>query len=284
MYNHYSSFLLLSAAIIPTNAGLAWGIPNGVTMPIAKRYSAQDLIFNLRKARAPQYIDTVGCKDFLVAPIFNRDVSSGFDNNLDFSQFDGSTDIVAQQLAGVDSKQYHPNCHTGSYSSKKSIIGRDNQSPDFGTLDFLNNPNPFPIGETSTDPWADLKAPNIVTNLEVDTSRTVATGAPDTSLPGQNLVASAQTGAYDVPAPFQDTLVVPGGQDIKTPSPGTDFTNIPYNTAYDTILPNQGTDISNPTPDNPSFEQQLANVPYVPSPSSPFFAPSYSHNPACNLR
>lgn len=276
--NKHCSFLLLATAIIHANAGLIWSVPNGITMPIAKRYSAQDLIFDLRKARGPQYIDTVGCKDFLVTPtLYNRDIS-GWDDNLDFSQFDGS-DIVAQLPAATDSKQYNQRCSTASYGSENSIVGRDNQPLDFNNLDFLNNPNPFPVGETRTDPWADLKAPDIGTNLGVDNSKTVATGAHDTSLPGQNLLASAQTGAYDVPAPFQDTLVVPGGQDINLPSPGTDFTNIPYNAAYDNTLPNQGSDISNPTPNSPSFDKQLANAQYVPSPFLPPFRPVLLSNP-----
>lgn len=282
MYKHSSVLLLVAAASIlqHANAGLVWSVPNGITMPFAKRYSAQDLIFDLRKARSPQYIDTVGCKDFLVTPtLFNRDVSS-WDDNLDTSQFGDSTDVVAQLPAGTDTKQYHSNCLSASYNSDNSIVGRDNQPPDYNNLDFLNNPNPFPVGETRTDPWADPKAPNFGTNLEVDNSKTGTT-----PLQGQDLIASAQTGAYDVPAPSQDTLTVPGGQDTKLPSPGTDYTNTPYNAAYDTTLPNQDTDNSNPTPNNsnptpnnPSFEQQLADAQYVPSPfpPPPPFAASYT--------
>lgn len=232
-------------------------------MPIAKRYTAQDLIFDLRKGRSPQYINTIGCKDFLVNPtLINRDIS-GWDDDLDFSQFDGSS-TAAQLPAGTN--QYHPNCYTASYNNDNPLVGRDNQPPDYNNLDFLNNANPSPVGETRTNPWADLNFATFGTNLETDNSDTGTTGAHDTPLLGQNLIATAQTGAYDVPAPLQDTLVVPGGQDIKFPSPGTDYTNIPYSSTYDTILPNQGTDISNPTPNNPNFEQRLDNAQYVPSP------------------
>ena len=204
-------------------------------------------------------MDTYGCQDFLVQPsLINRE-TSGLGNNLDFSQFDSSTDI-AQLPAGTSPKEYHHRCSTSSYSSGSSLIGRDNQPSDYNNFDFLNNPNPFPVGESRIDPWADAK---MGTNLEFDNFQT-GTGAHDNPLPGQDLIANAQTGAYDVPAPLQDTLTVTSGQDIKLPSPGTDYTNIAYNAAYDTILPNQATD-SNPTP-NPSFEQQLANVQYVPFP------------------
>lgn len=270
MYKHSSLLPLVAAAAIlhHTNAGLVWSVPNGITMPIAKRYSTHDLIFDLRRGRSPQYIDTVGCKDFLVNPtLYNRDIS-GWDDDLDFSKFDGST--IAQLPDGTNQKQYHPNCYTASYSSDNPLVGRDNQPPAYNNFDVLNNANPFPVGETRTDPWADLKVPNFGTNLEVDNSDTGTTGAHDTPLQGQGLIASAQTGAYDVPAPLQDTLVATGGQDIRLPSPGTDYTNTPYNTAYDTsLLPNQGTDITNPTPNLPSFGQQLDNVQYVPSPFSP---------------
>lgn len=279
MYKHYSLLLLAAAAILHhTNAGLVWSVPNGITMPIAKRYSTQDLIFDLRRGRSPQYIDTVGCKDFLVNPtLYNRDIS-GWDDDLDFSQFDGST--VAQLPAGTNQKQYHPNCYTAPYSSGNPLVERDNQPPDYNNLDVLNNANPFPVGETRTDPWADLKVPNFGTNLEADNSDTGTTGAHDTPLPGQGLIASAQTGAYVVPAPLQDTLVVTSGQDIKLPYPGTDDTYIPYNTAYDTTpLPNQGTDISNPTPNNPSLEQQLDNAQYVPSPFPPLSSALHFQKP-----
>lgn len=255
MHKHSSILLFAAAAAIHhVNAGLAWTVPNGITMPFAKRYSAQDLIFDLRKKRSPQYIDTVGCTDFLVTPtLYNRDVS-GWDDNLDISQLDGSTDVVAQQPAGTN-----PNCYSASYSSPNSVVGRDNQPSDYNNLDF-NNANPFPVGETRTDPWGDLKAPNFGTNLEADNSKTGTTGAHDTPLLGQDAMGSTQTVAYDVPALSQDTLAVPGGQDIKLPSPGTDYANIPYNAAYDTTLSNQGTDISSPTPSNPSLEQRLANA------------------------
>lgn len=281
MYKHYS--LLAAAAILHhTNAGLVWSVPNGITMPTAKRYSVQDLIFDLRRGRSPQYIDTVGCKDFLVNPtLYNRDISGG-DDDLDFSQFDSST--VAQLPAGTNQKQYHPNCYTASYSSDNPLVGRDNQPPDYNNLDVLNNANPFPVGETRTDPWAELKAPNFGTNLEADNSNTGTTGAHDTPLPEQDLIASAQTGAYDVSAPLQDTLVVTGGQDIKLPSPGTDYTYTPYNTAYDTtLIPNQGTDISNPTPNIPSLGQQLDNTQYVPSPFPPLSSALHSQKPGINF-
>lgn len=258
MYKHYSLLLAAAAILHHTNAGLVWSVPNGITMPIAKRYSIQDLIFDLRRGRSPQYIDTLGCKDFLVNPsLHNRDIS-GWDDGLDFSQFDGST--VAQLPAGTNQKQYHPNCYTASYRSDNPLVGRDNQPPDYNNFDVLNNANPFPVGETRSDPWADLKAPNYGTNIEADNSDTGTTGAHDSPVPGQDLIASAQTGAYDVPVPLQDTLVVAGGQDIKLPSPGTDYTNTPYNTAYDTaLLPNQ-------------VEQQLDNVQYVPfTLTTPFF-------------
>lgn len=277
MYKH-SSLLLAAAAILHhTNAGLVWSVPNGITMPIARRYSTQDLIFDLRKGRSPQYIDTIGCKDFLVNPtLYNREVG-GWDDDLDFSQFDGST--VAQLPAGNNLKQYHPNCYTASYSSDNPLIGRDSQPPDYSNLDFLNNANPFPVGGTGTDPWADLNVPNIGTHLEADNSNTETTGAHDTPRPGQNPITSAQT---DVPAPLQDTLVVPGGQDIKLPSPGTDYTNTPYNSAYDTTLPNQGTDVSNSTPNNPSFEQRLDNAQYVLSPF-PTLSSLHSQKPGMKL-
>lgn len=269
MHKHYSLLLAAAAILHHTNAGLVWSFPNGITMPIAKRYSTQDLIFDLKRGRSPQYIDTLGCKDFLVNPtLSNRDIS-GWNDDLDFSQFDGS--MVAQLPARTDQKQYHPNCNTASYRSDNPLVGRDNQPPDYNNFGVLNNANPFPVGETRSDPWADLKAPNFGTNIEAyDNSDTGATGAHDSPLPAQDLIANAQTGAYDVPVPLQDTVVVTGGQDIKLPSPGTDYTNTPYNTAYDTsLLPNQGTDITNPTPNYPDFEQQLDNVQYVPLPFSP---------------
>ena len=275
MYKKSSVLLFAAAAAIHhVNAGLAWTVPNGITMPFAKRYSAQDLIFDLRKKRSPQYIDTVGCTGFLVAPtLYKRDVS-GWDDNLDFSQLDGSTDVVAQQPAGTN-----PNCYSASYSSPNSLVGRDNQPTDYNNLDF-NNANPFPVGETRADPWADLKAPNFGTNLEADNSKTGTTGAHDYPLLGQDVVGSIQNGAYDVPVPSQDNLAVPGGQEIKLPSPGTDYANIPDNAAYDTTL-----DIGSQTPSNPSLEQRLANAQYVPSPLPP--APVYlllhSQNLAYNL-
>lgn len=269
MHKHYSLLLAAAAILHHTNAGLVWSVPNGITMPIAKRYSNQDLIFDLKRGRSPQYIDTLGCKDFLVNPTLSSRDISGWDDDLDFSQFDGS--MVAQLPAGTDQKQYHPNCNTASYGSDNSLVGRDNQPPDYNNFGVLNNANPFPVGETISDPWADPKAPSFGTSIEAyDNSDTGATGAHDSPLPAQALIANAQTGAYDVPVPLQDTLVVTGGQDIKLPSPGTDYTNIPYNTAYDTsLLPNQGTDITNPTPYYPSFEQQLDNVQYVPLPFPP---------------
>lgn len=277
MYKHYSLLVAVAAAIVHhTNAGLVWSVPNGITMPIAKRYSTQDLIFDLRRGRNPQYIDTVGCKDFLVHPtLYNRDIS-GWDDGLDFSQFDDSTNTVTQLPAGANQKQYHPNCYTASYSSDNNpLIGRDNQPPDYNNLDVLSNANSFPVGETRSDPWADFKVPNFGTNLEVDNSDTGTAAAHNIPLPGQNLIASAQTGAYDVPGPLQDTLVVTGGQDIKLPSPVTDSTYTPYDTAYDTTLsPNQGTDITYPTPNSPGFEQQLDNFQYVP-PFSPFPPPFF---------
>lgn len=280
MYKHSSYLLLAAAAILHhTSAGLVWSVPNGITMPIAKRYSTQELIFDLRRGRSPQYIDTVGCKDFLVNPtLYNRDIS-GWDDDLAFSKFDdGST--VAQLPAGTNQKQNHPNCYTASYSSDNPLVGRDNQPLDYKNFDVLNNANPFPVGETRTDPWADLKAPNFGTNLEADNSDTGTTGAHDAPLQGQDLIASAQTGAYDVPAPLQDTPVVTGRQGIKFSPPGTDYTNTPYNTAYDTILqPNQGTDITNLTPNYPSFEQPLDNVRYVPSPFPPLSSALHSQKP-----
>lgn len=270
MYKQHSSLLLAAAAAIllhHTNAGLVWSVPNGITMPIAKRYSTRDLIFDLRRGRNPQYIDTVGCQDFLVNPtLYNRDISSGWDDGL--SQFDGSTNTFAQLPAGAaNQKQYHPNCYTASYSSDNPLIGRDNiRPPDYNNLDVLSNANPFPVGETRSDPWADFKTSNFGTNLEAVNSDTGTAIAPNTPLPEQDLVASAQTGAYDVPAPLQDTLVVNGGQDIKLPSPGTDSTITPSDTAYDTTIPpNQGTDITNPTLNSPGFEQQPDNFQYVPS-------------------
>lgn len=273
MYKHSSVLLFAAAAAIHhVNAGLAWTVPNGITMPFAKRYSAQDLIFDLRKNRSPQYIDTVGCTGFLVNPtLYKRDVS-GWDDNLDFSQLDGSTDVVAQQPTGTN-----PNCYSASYSSPNPLVGRGNQPPDYNNLDFINNANPFPVGGTRTDPWGDLKAPTFETNLEADNSKTGTTGAHDTPLLGQDVMGSIQTGASDVPVPPQDNSAVPGGQDIKFPSPGNDYANIPDNAAYDTTLPNQGTDISSSTPSNPSLEQQLANAQYVPSPFPPAtVSPSYT--------
>lgn len=271
MCKHSSLLLLAAAAILHhTNAGLVWSVPGGITMPIAKRYTAQDLIFDLRKGRSPQYIDTIGCQDFLVNPILNNRDSSGWDDGLDFSQFDGST--TAQLPAGTNLKQYHSHCYTASYSNDNSLVGRDNEPPEYNNLDFLSNANPSPVGGARTYPWADLNVPNFGTNLEADNSDTGTTDAHDTPLQGQDLIASAQTGAYDVPAPLQDTPVVTGDQDIKLPSPGTDYTNTPYNLAYDTTLPNQDIDISNPTPNNPN---SLDNAQYVhlPSPSS---RPSYT--------
>lgn len=280
MHKHSSILLLAAAAAIHhVNAGLVWTVPNGITMPFAKRYSAQDLIFDLRKKRSPQYIDTVGCTDFLVTPtLYNRDVG-GWDDNLDISQLDGSTDVVAQQPAGTN-----PSCYSASYSSSNSLLGRDNQPPDYNNLDFINNANLFPVGETRSDPWADFKAPNFGTNLEADNSKTGTTGAHDTPMLGQDAMGSTRTD--DVPALFQDNLAFPGGQDIKLPSPGTDYANIPYNAAYDTTLSNQGTDISSPTPSSPSFEQRLANAQYVPStfPPAPVFPLLLSQNLVYNSR
>lgn len=278
MYKH-SSLLLAAAAILHhTNAGLVWNVPNGITMPIAKRYSTQDLIFDLKKGRSPQYIDTIGCKDFLVNPtLYNRGIS-GWDET-DLSQFDG----VAQLPAGSNLKQYDPNCYTASYSSDNPLVGRDNQPPDYNNFDVPINANPSPVGETRTDPWTELKVPNYGTSFEADNSDTGNSGAHDTPVLGKDPIASAQTGAYDVPAPLQPTLVVTGGQDIKLPSPGTDPTNTPYNTAFDTTVPYQGTDIRNPTPNIPSFEYQLDNAQYVPSPFPPLSSVLHSQKPGVKL-